>query len=502
MPNAYLIQVTDWIRRIYFRAKVHFNLAETQRKSDLIAKTIFSIFQISIIIFIGLYIALIANFILSEQEGIMIIPFDTSGMGKDCSGKAVADRLGMEIQKIRATHEYKQMQINLRENKSSVDISGTPLKSPQFIPPIVSTERSMDKSLSEIGNIDVGPASVSIGQLLLTLRSIAGRSDKSITGSLETYGSNITIVALLEDKGSNKGLMTWESTVPIESRNLSEEEMVPYLINDLAYNIFYDIKYDLQATGISKSWISFKHSTEGWNAYRNYNITNDPGYLNRAEEMMRKSLREDPYNLEAAQLLVILQSRYQEIGNRGKLGDLTDIAIQIPVLSGEAWYNKGISAIYYDWREAADAFDNAVKADPENKLYWASKSFALNKLFDDDALAAAEEAIKLDPEYADAWHEKGIALYYLGDYKNSSDAYNLAIKLDQNVWWYYNDYAILLWMMGRTEDCSKCYEEAIKNFDIALKFDLSYEDRTDIIGYKKEILSEAKISGPTNSAEL
>lgn len=282
MPNAYLIQAINWIRKSNSRAKAHLNLDEIQRKSDLIAKTIFSIFQITLIIFVGLYLALIANFILSEQEGIMIIPFDTSGMGKDCSGKAVADRLGMEMQKIRGIHEYKQMQINLNENKSSLDISGTPLKSPQFIPPIVSTDQSMDKSLFEIGNIDVGPASISLGQLLLTLRAIAGSSDKSITGSLETYGSNITIVALMEDKGSNKGLMTWESTMPIEGRNLSEEEMVPYLINNLAYNIFYDVKYDSQATGISKSWISFKHSTEGWNAYRNYNITNEPGYLNKA----------------------------------------------------------------------------------------------------------------------------------------------------------------------------------------------------------------------------
>ncbi|MDD1751255.1 MAG: tetratricopeptide repeat protein, partial [Methanothrix sp.] len=492
MPYAYLIQARNWISKSYSWAKVHLSLAEIQRKSDLIAKTIFSIFQISLIIFVGIYLAMVANFILSEQEGILIIPFDTSGMGKDCSGKAVADRLSMEMQKIRGIHEYKQMQINFSKNKTSVAIAGTPLKSSQFIPPIVSTDRSLEKSFSDIGNIDVGPASVSLGQLLLTLRSIAGSSDKLITGSLETYGSNITIVALMEDKSSNKGMLTWVSTMPIESRNLSEE-MVPDLINDLAYNIFYDIKDDSQAIGSSKSWISFKHSTEGWNAYRNYNITNEPSYLKRAEEMMRKSLTEDPYNLEAAQLLVVLQSAYQVTGSQSEFSDLTDMALQIPVLSGEAWYNKGISASYDGhWREAADAFDSSVKSDPENKLYWVSKSFALNKLMNKDALAAAEEAIRLDPQYADAWHEKGIALYYQGDYKNSSEAYNLSIELDQSKWWYYHDYALLLWMMGGDANCGECYEEAIKNLDIALKFDLSSQDRTDIISYKEEIIREAK----------
>ena len=82
----------------------------------------------------------------------------------------------------------------------------------------------------------------------------------------------------------------------------------------------------------------------------------------------------------------------------------------------------------------------------------------------------------------------------MGDYKNSSNAYNLAINLDQDVVSYYKDYAKLLLTMGRKTDCDKCYEDAINILDSALGSNLSSKDREDIIRYKKEIRSEAEIS--------
>lgn len=486
--HSNLKRVSNWIWQLLPRVRAHLDLGEIQKNLDLTAKICFSIFQIILIVLVVIFLAALANFIFSWQDGITIMPFDTSGMGEECSGKAVADRLGLELQRIKSIHAYKEMIINSSKNATRGNIEGTPFKSPQFIPPIISNEQTMEKSLSEIGTVDAGPASISIGQLLLMLRSITERSASSITGSMEVYGSNISIVASMEEKGSKKGTLAWERTMSIENSDSSKEEMVPYLINDLAYKIFYDIKNDTKSVGSSRSWISFKYSTEGWNAYWDYNVTNDASYLNIAEEMMRKSLKEDPRNIESAQLLATLQGAYQEMGNRGKLDNLTDMATEITVLSGDAWYNKGLYATYAGhWMKAAEAFDNAIKTDPKNKLYWVSKSFALNKLTEEEslnsaeeALNSAEEAIRLDPNYADAWHEKANALYNLGNYADSIEAHQRSIDLDSSIWWYYYDYALPLWQMSVEDGCEECYEDAIVALDNALSLGPDEGGREDI----------------------
>ncbi|HNX09614.1 MAG TPA: hypothetical protein PKL29_05825, partial [Methanothrix sp.] len=67
-------------------------------------------------------------------------------------------------------------------------------------------------------------------------------------------------------------------------------------------------------------------------------------------------------------------------------------------------------------------------------------------------------------------------------------------------WWYYYDYAILLMTMGQSRDCNSCYNEAIKNLDIALELNLSYADRNDI--YKlKEIITNESMSIPSNDTD-
>lgn len=501
MPDAdaYLKRAWNLATQIISRTKVHLDLNIIQKNVDLISKIFLSIFQIFLILIVGTYMVMLANFILTGQEGITILPFDTSGMGKDCSGKAVADRLSMEMRRIGDIHEHKQMLINSSEiiAQRNITITGTPFQPAQLIPPIVSKSQTMDKGLSEMGNVVVGPASVSLGQLLLILRSITGKSDKSITGSVEKYGSNISIVALMEDKNSRKGTLAWEMTLPLSDDNSSIEEKVPILTRDLAYNIVHDIGSwnDSQAIVLHKSWVSFKYLTEGWNAYIEYDITGDISDLERATDMIKKVIQVDPDYPELAQLFLIVRFAYQAMGD-GNEERLLDLATRIPVLSGDVWYNKGVSFYYQEmWSDAADAFGRATEIDPNNKLYWASKSFVLNKNGTyEEALQAAEVAIKLDPSYADAWHEKGIALYYLGDYHNSSQAHKKSITLDGKIWWYYHDYAILLWGMGNSGSCDGCYAEAVERLDTALRLDLTDDEKDAIIKLKENIINAAQMA--------
>lgn len=527
MNDPDLKAICERFRQFIFRARAQLNLAEIQRKMDILCKIFISVFQIALIFVVGFYLIMLAEMVLSEQEGITILPFDTSGMGEDCSGKAVSDRLSMEILEIKEIREYKQNLINLSMNTTKKDIDGTPFMYPARAPLIMfglneaaekNTQgtalkyaeltqsiflktQNMERSFSDLGNVAVGSASLSFGQMLWMLRSMAGRSDRSISGSVEFYGRNISIVAVMDEKGSKNGAKIWERTLQADNGTQSREEKVPSLVRDLAYNIFYDLQSNSQGGSLDNNWLSFEYLTEGWNAYRYYNLTGNTSYLDTAEEMMKRAFKEDPNSIESAQLMAILQSSYQEIGDFDRAMNLMDIATQMPILSADAWFNKGV-LLSAEWAfsDANDAFNHAIKVDPNNKMYWVAKSYVLNKLGNENALVAADEALNLDPGYADAWHERGIALYQAGDYDNSSDAYKKAITLDGGLWWYYYDYAILLMTMGQSRDCNSCYNEAIKNLNIALELNLSYADRNDI--YKlKEITTNESMSIPSNDTD-
>lgn len=519
MGDSDLKAVCERFRQSIFGTRAHLDLAEIQEKADILCKIFMSVFQIALILFVGFYLIMLAEMVLSEHEGLTILPFDTSGMGDGCSGKAVSDRLSMEMLEIKEIREYKQNLINSSMNSTKKDIfekpltmlglnkdneentQRTPLKYAELTQSIFLKTQNMEKSFSDLGNVAVGSASLSFGQMLWMLRSIAGRSDRSISGSVEIFGRNISIVAVMDEKSSKNGARIWERTLHVDNGTQPIEEIVPSLIKDLAYNIFYDLQSNSQGGSLDNNWLSFEYLTEGWNAYRYYNLTGNTSYLGTAEEMMKCALKQDPNCIESAQLMAILQSSYQEIGDYDRATNLMDIATQIPILSADAWFNKGVSlSATGKWGEAYYAFDHATNLDPHNKIYWVAKSYVLNKLGNENALAAANKALELDPDYADAWHERGIALYTAGDLENSSDAYKKAIALDGGLWWYYYDYALLLEFMGQSRDCDSCYAEAIKNLDIALKFNLSDSDRNDINQFKERIINES-MSIPSNEID-
>jgi len=501
MNDPDLKAICERFRQFIFRARAQLNLAEIQEKTDIICKIFTSVFQIVLIFVVGFYLIMLANMVLSEHEGITILPFDTSGIGDDCSGKAVSDRLSMELLEIKEIREYKQSLINSSPNTTNKNIYGTPLKYAELTQSIFLKTQNTETSLSDLGNVAVGSASLSFGQMLWMLRSMAGRSDRSISGSVEFYGRNISIVAVMDEKGSKNGAKIWERTLQADNGTQSREEKVPSLVRDLAYNIFYDLQSNSQGGSLDNNWLSFEYLTEGWNAYRYYNLTGNTSYLDTAEEKMKCAFKEDPNSIESAQLLAILQSSYQEIGDFDRAMNLMDIATQMPILSADAWFNKGVSlSAKGAWSDANYAFDKATKIDPDNKMYWVAKSYVLNKLGNENAQAAADRAINLDPDYADAWHERGIALYQAGNYDNSSEAYKRAIALDGGLWWYYYDYAILLEAMGLSRGCDSCYADAIKNLDVALKFNLNNADRNDIYQFKEKITNES-LPIPSNDAD-
>ncbi len=149
-------------------------------------------------------------------------------------------------------------------------------------------DTTLEYSLSQIGTVDVGGASISVGNLLLSMKEFLGNKANVITCSLQRYNSSMFVVAILEDHHTSKNvIMTYENEA-----NISKDEQIPLLVNDLAFMIALDLgKQMSQKDGdlYPQTWQAFKYVTESRDAYNNYvtkknnNYTNKLNYLNRSK---------------------------------------------------------------------------------------------------------------------------------------------------------------------------------------------------------------------------
>jgi tetratricopeptide (TPR) repeat protein len=165
-----------------------------------------------------------------------------------------------------------------------------------------------------------------------------------------------------------------------------------------------------------------------------------------------------------------------------------------PLSDAEAWNNKGMVLAYqgkYD--DAIQAFDQAIKVDPQYSEAWYDKGYVLayqGKY--DDAIQAYDQAIKVNPQYSEAWNNKGYALISLGRNEEGLQACNKALEIDPNNAMARANKAWALNNLGRTElqqqdtplsDADSWfnkgydlnnegkYDEAIQAFDKTLKID-------------------------------
>jgi len=93
----------------------------------------------------------------------------------------------------------------------------------------------------------------------------------------------------------------------------------------------------------------------------------------------------------------------------------------------EAWNNQGVALeTQSKYDEAINAFDEAIRINPQFPEAWNNKGMALKHKAQgeyDEALAAFDEAIRINPQFADAWAGKGVALESLGRSTEAQQAY-------------------------------------------------------------------------------
>ena len=139
-------------------------------------------------------------------------------------------------------------------------------------------------------------------------------------------------------------------------------------------------------------------------------------------------------------------------------------AIRLDPNDPQTWSAKGISLMMQGKYDGAiKAYDEAIKLDPNDALIWNSKGIALGKQEKyDEAVEAFNEAIKIDPNYAGDWNNKGNALAELERYDEAIEAFNEAIRLDPNYAEAWTAKGISLMMQGKYDEAIKAYDEAIK----------------------------------------
>jgi tetratricopeptide (TPR) repeat protein len=446
---------------------------------NIIEQKSFTFLKIVLIIFAIIFIIFITFWIINKDESYVVQPFQTVGFGQSMDGKSLATLLSFNLQKIKNTYEPgPKITINPLSGSSNMII---PRPLGEFSTTNLSIESAggtpMEYSVSQIGTLGAVGASISLGNMLLSMKEFLGHRANTITCSLQRYNSSIVLIAILEDhQASDSGTITFE-----EEANISKEEQIPSLIKDLAFMIALDLsKRNAQHKGgdlYPQTWLAFKYLTYGRNAYNNYinmkniNYTNKINYLKETDDMAVLATKVEPGYKGSFDLLSGLGFAYLEMGlfddatktfknisgvkpfesalglglvhgmqdNYAEALEAFDNATQLNPKSAEAWNYKGvILSKQRNYTEAVKAFSNTTMLNEQYATAWKYKGDALAHLGHtnhskyDEAIQAYDRAIEINPLFADAWKYKGIVLYNQGKLDESIQAFNRAIELNQS----------------------------------------------------------------------
>jgi tetratricopeptide (TPR) repeat protein len=538
-----------------------------------IYKALFYVIKIFIIILILYFFFATAYWIFHDDNGIIIEPFQTANM-KDVKGESIlngeniADLLRSKLLQINESNEYDptEWDQNINMKGPVLEYHSIPSLSPEYymVPEISdlamvpSISRENDESrISEIGSVDVLGSSFPLGPILISLKHISGHRKKSITGSVQKYGSNILLIANLDDP--DKGTFVWTVNDTIGD-NQSIEDLIPKLVEDLAFKVAHGInrRGNPNSKNYPQYWFTLKSLTHGRDELKKYFAARDTKILNNSKNETLLALKHEPTYAGCLRysLLYELGIAYLEINdidNAEKVfQELTtvkpdlgyfglgliyskkhqfntslayyDKVTRINPKCAEAWKNKGNELyLLHRYEDAIKAYDKALKRYPNSRFIEIETELAsqyagicYNKglvLYDlkryDEAIECYEKALKFDP-HAITWNNEGLALDRQGKFNEAIYAYESAINLDP-------DYATAWNNKGRVLDRQGKFEDAINSYDMAIKLDpdyaIAWHNRGStfanmgryneaIQSYDRAIMSDSNFTWPLNNKGL
>ncbi len=154
-----------------------------------------------------------------------------------------------------------------------VDIPGERLRTN----PIRPKPETVDTSLANIGSINLGQATISIGQILITLKRLLPIRSRgtTISGSVQRYGRTVQLVATIQRR---QGM----DTIMVSGDSARDDGVIVTLVPELAYRIHHVLAGRRMEAG---SWELLRCFTEARAAYIRYLQGSQPADLEQAVEL-------------------------------------------------------------------------------------------------------------------------------------------------------------------------------------------------------------------------
>lgn len=463
---------------------------------DTAGDLIFSYIRVVLWILVLILLAQLILWIKRDDNETLILPFQIIKNNNNYDGTAIADLLIAELQRIKCINDDKY------EGIQNEDLRMPPQK--------LSGETD---SISQIGTISMGPASISIGEMMITIKKLfrRGFSRQIIAGNLEDCGPRIKIVACLKgDKSCTCEVQTKANSEAVRGNSLDDFDIPPNKgiennsISDLVRDLSFKIAYNLSKDSIStKTLMGFKHCTEALANYKQYMNTKETNYLDFASDnCIRLSEIETNYP-NTFNLFFYLGIAYFNETMYNKADKMFGKALEQDPKSAAAWANKSNTQLrLMNTPEALKAAQKAIDLNPDSEagtVALINKSVALCASQDyDRALEAAKNAINLDPDddlASAAWTNVSLALFYSKKFDDELlDAAETVIKLNKNnqqvsAAWTFKAFA--LFELGRSN------EEVLKAADEAL--DLNPINMISILALIVKSVALRKMGDNTNA---
>lgn len=303
---------------------------------------LFSLFQyFGILLLLSLIWILIAW--ISEDEGLVVLPFKVANAENAYDGKAISDLLVAELDRIIRIYPRKNIwSARLSRSGPNISILDSTTNSRNAMPqrfestldlyeilPSLSTE-SISSSISSVGSVNVGGTTLSIGLFLVTLKRLCplGNPGSIITGSLQKYGSKVCLIAHKENLGNKLHAgRSWKIC-----HDVTNDEEIPELIKDIAFMIIFDLSKSIKQER-DNTWLGFKHFTEAFDSYNRYILTGNIDDLQMARVNCIHASDVEKGNMNLIQLFRILGNAYSRNGDEGLAENLIQRAIDLARMS-------------------------------------------------------------------------------------------------------------------------------------------------------------------------
>jgi tetratricopeptide (TPR) repeat protein len=528
----------------------------------------------------GLILLLINGLIIwtvRKDKGLVILPFDILTDQPSQNGEAIADSLIFELQRISQIHQdTKALQGVLQTDQKAKDLKMVQSERLPWSLPItteilkelaIEPER-LDTSITDAGTLSIGGITVSLGGVIFLLKQtlllggILGDPGTTITGSLQKYGSILRLVVRMQDQQvhiweassasllnepilpfeqlipSTKDQQSLQISSPVSSQtsvpdqrdtspnnpsSLAQDEQIPELIRDIAFQISKDLSKHISA----KDWKSFKHFTEALNHFNCFRQTRkiealdsakchclqaldvEPNYgllfdlvrnlgiayldqadYSQAREMFDQALQLKPNNPLVIAGIAAVESR---LGFHDEaLNDINYAINKIPEIGskasvfaqrgstysqlGEADRLGSLSSVNQETNQKAlNDFTTALEQLPPDeqdmRVFILSRRGAIYSRLGqyDNALTDLNNAIALKPHYAWAIASRGVTRLLMGkdQYQEVIDDLTHSLRLNPNLFWAYAN-------RGETYRQLEKYDKAIADFDRSINLDPTY----------------------------